>query len=45
MSSPQRWKFFDVRTDKPITRVRTPITNQTETIVLDGNALVWTEPL
>jgi MaoC like domain len=31
--------------DKPLTKLRTTITNQEGTIVLDGSALVWTEPL
>jgi acyl dehydratase len=34
-----------VRADKPITTLRTTITNQEGTIVLDGSALVWTETL
>jgi acyl dehydratase len=38
-------EVLEVRTDKPITRLRTTITNQTGTVVLDGSALVWTEPL
>jgi acyl dehydratase len=38
-------EVLDVRADKPITRLRTTITNQDGTVVLDGNALVWTEPL
>jgi acyl dehydratase len=38
-------EVVEVREDKPITRLRTTITNQDGTIVLDGNALVWTEPL
>jgi acyl dehydratase len=38
-------EVLEVRTDKPITRLRTTITNQTETVVLDGSALVWTEAL
>ncbi len=33
------------REDKPITRLRTTIVNQDGTTVLDGEALVWTEPL
>lgn len=36
---------IEVRTDKPITRLRTTITNQDQTVVLDGSALVYTEPL
>jgi acyl dehydratase len=34
-----------VREDKPLTRLRTTIVNQEGTVVLDGTALVWTEPL
>ncbi len=34
-----------VREDKPITTLRTTIVNQDATVVLDGTALVWTEPL
>ena len=32
-----------VRQDKPLTSLRTTITNQEGTVVLDGSALVWTE--
>src|SRR5690242_11762632 len=38
-------EVVDVRPDKPITRLRTTITNQHGVTVLDGEALVWTEPL
>lgn len=38
-------EVVDVRPDKPITRLRTTITNQHGATVLDGEALVWTEPL
>jgi acyl dehydratase len=38
-------EVLEAREDKPITRLRTTITNQEGTVVLDGNALVWTEPL
>jgi acyl dehydratase len=38
-------EVLEVRADKPITRLRTTITNQAGTVVLDGTALVWTEPL
>ena len=38
-------EVVDVRPDKPITRLRTTITNQDGVTVLDGEALVWTEPL
>jgi len=36
---------LEAREDKPLTRLRTTITNQEDTVVLDGTALVWTEPL
>ena len=36
---------LEVREDKPISRLRTTITNQDGTVVLDGTALVWREPL
>ena len=36
--------MLEVRPDKPMTKLRTTITNQDETVVLDGEALVWTEP-
>ena len=38
-------EVVEAREDKPITTLRTTITNQEGTIVLDGTALVWTEPL
>ncbi len=38
-------EVLDVRTDKPITRLRTTVSNQHGTVVLDGTALVYTEPL
>jgi acyl dehydratase len=38
-------EVLEARDDKPITRLRTTITNQAGTVVLDGTALVWTEPL
>jgi acyl dehydratase len=38
-------EVLEVRPDKPITRLRTAITKQDGTVVLDGEALVWTEPL
>ena len=38
-------EVVDVRADKPISRLRTTITNQDGTVVLDGTALVYTEPL
>ena len=38
-------EVLEARDDKPITRLRTTVTNQDGTVVLDGTALVWTEPL
>jgi acyl dehydratase len=38
-------EVLDVREDKPLTTLRTTITNQDGTVVLEGSALVWTEPL
>ena len=36
-------EVLEAREDKPLTRLRTTITNQEGTVVLDGSALVWTE--
>ncbi len=36
---------LEAREDKPITKLETTITNQDGTTVLDGTALVWTDPL
>ena len=38
-------EVLEARDDKPITKLRTTITNQDGSVVLDGSALVWTEPL
>jgi acyl dehydratase len=38
-------EVLEAREDKPITRLRTTVRNQEGTVVLDGTALVWTEPL
>jgi acyl dehydratase len=38
-------EVLEVRPDKPITKLRTTITNQEGTVVLDGEALVWAEPI
>jgi acyl dehydratase len=38
-------EVLEARADKPITKLRTTITNQEGTVVLEGEALVWTEPL
>jgi acyl dehydratase len=38
-------EVLELRDDKPIARLRTTIANQDATVVLDGTALVWTEPL
>jgi len=38
-------EVLEVRPDKPITKLRTEITRQDGTVVLEGEALVWTERL
>jgi acyl dehydratase len=38
-------EVLEMRADKPITKLRTTITNQLGTVVLDGTALVYTDPL
>jgi acyl dehydratase len=38
-------EVVEARSDKPITTLRTTVTNQDGTVVLDGQALVWTEPV
>jgi acyl dehydratase len=38
-------EVVEARTDKPIYTLRTTITNQDGTIVLDGTALVYQEPI
>ena len=38
-------EVLEAREDKPLTRLRTTVRNQDGAIVLDGSALVWTEPL
>jgi acyl dehydratase len=38
-------EVLEARTDKPITRLRTTVTNGDGTVVLDGTAVVWTEAL
>jgi acyl dehydratase len=38
-------EVVDQRVDKPIFTVRTTITNQDDTVVLNGTALVYREPL
>jgi acyl dehydratase len=40
-----RAEVVEARADKPICRLRTVITNQDGDVVLDGDALVYTEPL
>src|SRR5690349_18312454 len=34
----------DARADKPVTTLRTQITNQDDVVVLDGTAVVWRDP-
>ena len=38
-------EVLEARADKPIVCLRTTITNQDGTVVLDGSALVWQEPI
>ena len=38
-------EVLELRADKPICTLRTTITNQDGTVVLEGTALVYTEPL
>jgi acyl dehydratase len=38
-------EVLEARQDKPLTRLRTTIVNQDGVVVLDGTALVWTEPV
>jgi acyl dehydratase len=38
-------EVLEAREDKPLTKLRTTITNGEGVVVLDGSALVWTEPL
>ena len=38
-------EVLEAREDKPITKLRTTVSNQEGTIVLDGTALVWTETI
>jgi acyl dehydratase len=38
-------EVLEAREDKPITRLRTTVRTGDGTVVLDGTALVWTEPL
>ena len=38
-------EVLEAREDKPITKLRTTITNGDGVTVLDGHAVVWTEPV
>ena len=38
-------EVLEAREDKPITKLRTTVVNGDGTVVLDGTAVVWTEPL
>jgi acyl dehydratase len=38
-------EVLEVREDKPLTKLRTTISAADGTVVLDGTALVWTEPV
>ena len=37
--------MLEAREDKPITKLRTTIVNADGVTVLDGHAVVWTEPV
>jgi acyl dehydratase len=38
-------EVLELRKDKPIVKLRTTVVRQDGTVVLDGDALVWVEPL
>lgn len=38
-------EVLEARADKPITTLRTTVTNADGGVVLDGRAVVWTEPI
>jgi len=38
-------EVLELREDKPISKLRTTISNQDGTVVLDGTALVWSESI
>jgi acyl dehydratase len=38
-------EVLELREDKPISKLRTTITNGDDVVVLEGTALVWREPL
>jgi acyl dehydratase len=38
-------EVLEVREDKPLTKLRTTVANQEGEVVLEGTALVWTEPV
>jgi acyl dehydratase len=38
-------EVLELREDKPLSTLRTTITNQDGTVVVEGTAVVWTEPL
>jgi acyl dehydratase len=38
-------EVLELREDKPLTTLQTTIVNQDGVVVLDGTALVWTEPV
>jgi acyl dehydratase len=38
-------EVLEVRDDKPLRTLRTTVVDQNGTVVLEGTALVWTEPL
>jgi acyl dehydratase len=38
-------EVLEMRTDKPISKLRTSVTNQLGVVVVEGTAVVWREPL
>ena len=38
-------EVLTIRADKPVTTLRTAITNQDQVVVLDGTAVVWRDPV
>jgi acyl dehydratase len=38
-------RVLEARTDKPVTRLATRIVDQDGTVVLDGTAVVWRDPV
>ena len=43
--SPGRVEVLEVRSDKPITKLRSSVTHDDRTVVLEGDAVCYTMPL